>query len=98
MSFEGSIPDADGRPVRLYSVVTPIAPVLQYFEDPQEPIALEPGVKLVVIGAADGDPKFLWLEIDHLGHPWADADVVLSSSQIRYLCEVGDDLHMKARH
>lgn len=96
--FEGETSDHEGRPVRMYSVVTPIGPVRQYFEAGAEPILLEPGAKLVVLGAADGDPTRLWLEVDHAGHPWAETNVVLPSSEVRYLCEVGDDPHMKARH
>ncbi|RZJ01880.1 MAG: hypothetical protein EON90_00765 [Brevundimonas sp.] len=96
--FDGEAADHEGQAVRMYSVVTPVGPVSQYFEDGAEPIRLEPGAKLVVVGAADGNPSLLWLEVDHAGHPWVNADVVLPASDLRYLCEVGDDPHMKAPH
>ncbi|HYD29116.1 hypothetical protein [Brevundimonas sp.] len=96
--FEGEISDSDGHPVRMYSVVTPVGQICQHYEAGAQPIVLEPGVKLVVLGTADGDRSLLWLQVDHSGHPWVNADVVLSSSDVRYLCEAGDDLHMKARH
>ena len=82
----------------MHSVVTPISVVRQYFEADAEPILLDPGARLVVLGAANGDLGFLWMEVDHADHPWMNANVVLSPSNIRYLCEVGEDLHMKASH
>lgn len=98
MWFDGTSEDADGKPVRMYSVVTPVELVLQHFDDQLEPISLQPGTKLVIVGAADGDPKLLWLEIDDPGHRWVNANVVLAPHQIRYLCEAGDAPHMKAPH
>lgn len=98
MSFDGAASDADGRELKLYSVVTPIHPVSQHFEDGAAPIEIAPGARLVVLGAPDGDTRRLWLEVDDKDHAWTGATVVLSAHQVRYLCEVGEDLHMKARH
>jgi len=98
MWFDGTTYDADGCALRVLSVVTPIQPVVQYFEDDAAPIEITPGARLVVLGAPDGDTSRLWLEIDEKLHAWSDATVVLSADQVRYLCEVGDDLHLKARH
>ncbi|WKL56421.1 hypothetical protein Q1W73_12055 [Asticcacaulis sp. ZE23SCel15] len=93
--FDGEAVDSAGNPVRMYSVVTPIEAVEQYYVDGDGPIGLLPGIRLVVLGAANGDVDWLWLEVDDATSAFVNANVCLATAKLKYLCEVGDDLHMK---
>lgn len=92
-SFDVNTNDFTGTPIRMYSVVTPTETMVQYFEENEPPIIIEPGRKLVVVGCADDDINQLWLNIDDFG-PWVNAHICLPTSKLRYLCECGDPLHM----
>jgi hypothetical protein len=95
MWFDSEAIDFSGHPMRMYSVVTPTEAVEQYYADDEAPIVLAPGVRLVVCGAADGDTNWLWLDIDDSTSQFVNAQICLATAKLQYLCEVGDDLHMK---
>lgn len=95
MWFDSEVIDFSGHPLGMYSVVTPAETVEQYYAGDEEPIVLSPGVRLVVCGAANGDTNWLWLDVDDSTSRFANADVCLAASKLQYLCEVGDDLHIK---
>jgi len=92
--FDNATVDGNGAPVTMHDVVTPIETVAQYFDKDDEPIVLEPGRRLVVVGCASDDTRFLWLDIDDPG-PWVNAHICLPITKIRYLTYCGSPLHLE---
>ncbi|ESQ76996.1 hypothetical protein [Asticcacaulis sp. YBE204] len=90
MWFDDEASDSLGRPVKMYSVVTPIEVINQYYSVSEPPLVVHPGERLLVLGAADGNKSFLWLEIDEKAHSFAMADICIAASKLRNVHEAGE--------
>jgi hypothetical protein len=84
--FDNDVADGSGRPVRMYSVVTPVAAFTQTYAIDEPPITVGCGTRCVVVGVAGGDRDWLWLEIDETGE-WNGSHVVVHRTGVRQLAD-----------
>lgn len=82
--FDGDVADGNGQPISMYSIVTPKVGITQFYAIDEEPMRIGCGVRCLVLGAADGDRDWLWLEVDEIGE-LADAHVVIHRTRVTKL-------------
>ena len=80
--------DHAGRPLGMYSVVTPLETYAQLTAGDDEAIVVEPGCRCVVLGVAQERPDLIWAEIDDPG-PFVNSHICINPALVAYLGEVG---------